>query len=264
MMLPDQTPKLPKWPFLVADAALLAAAWLIAVDAAQPLPVEAVAGIVVCVVCAAIAGAIPFLTDYARRQDEALDTRQRSLEALARHATAAAEQISIAAIGLRETADSAQKSLGQAGQLPLSLQDRLAEFAAAAARSRAEDHRALEADLAALRTALSEQLTSAFAKASADRFSFAKVAAELSAVAKIVRTSAEPARPAAPPAVKAEPVPEALPPSVEPPKADLSAEVPPSGTTEETPAVAWPCTVAMARINARGPAPKPMRQPVMA
>ncbi len=58
MILPDQTPKLPKWPFLAGDAALLAAAWLIAENAAQPLRPHAIIAIVACVICAGIAGAI--------------------------------------------------------------------------------------------------------------------------------------------------------------------------------------------------------------
>ena len=59
MPLPDQTPRLPKWPFLISDAALLAAAWLIADQAAHPLSTEAVIAIVVCVTSPLVIGVIP-------------------------------------------------------------------------------------------------------------------------------------------------------------------------------------------------------------
>src|SRR6185312_11593691 len=117
MPLPDQTPKLPKSPFLIADAALLAAAWMISDQARHPLAGDALLAVVACVGGAGILGAIPFLTDYARKQDEALDERQRGLEALSRTVATAAEQISIAAHGIQEIAELAQKNLSAAEAL---------------------------------------------------------------------------------------------------------------------------------------------------
>jgi hypothetical protein len=135
MALPDQTPKLPKWPFLLGDAALLAAAWFIVDLAPRPLDHESVAAIAACAAVAAILGAIPFLSDYARRQDEALDERQRLLEALGHTVETAAEQIGIVATGFQEIAAMAQKNLRQAEQLSErfkeeipELQTRLGEF----------------------------------------------------------------------------------------------------------------------------------------
>jgi hypothetical protein len=179
MILPDQTPKLPKWPFLVGDAALLGAAWLIASDASQPLAPESAMAIAACVICAAIAGAIPFLTDYARRQDEALDNRQRSLEALARTSAAAAEQISIAAAGLRETTESAERSLGQARELPEALRKEIAEFGAQLARSRAEERKAFDKEVGALRTSLAGQIEAATGKLDRAAAELEKAMAEL-------------------------------------------------------------------------------------
>ncbi|HEX3728306.1 MAG TPA: hypothetical protein VHV47_00770 [Opitutaceae bacterium] len=117
MPLPDQTPKLPKLPFLVADAALLAAAWMISDQARHPLSSESLLAVVACVGGAGVLGAIPFLTDYARKQDEALDERQRGLEALSRTVATSAEQISIAARGIQEIAELAQKNLSAAEAL---------------------------------------------------------------------------------------------------------------------------------------------------
>ena len=82
MNLPSDTPKLPKWIFLLGDVAHLATAYLIAENAAHPTQGVALISIVACVIVAGVLGAIPFVSDYARRQDEALDNRQRSLQAL--------------------------------------------------------------------------------------------------------------------------------------------------------------------------------------
>jgi len=132
MPLPDQTPRLPKWPFLIGDAALLLTAWFIGNNTTGHLTSNEVIGVVSCVAIAAVVGAIPFISDYARKQDEALDERQRSLESLARTITSSAEQISIAANGFNEISDLAQKNLKQAEQLPLKLQEKIAEFQARA------------------------------------------------------------------------------------------------------------------------------------
>ncbi|MBW7895204.1 MAG: hypothetical protein H3C27_08830, partial [Opitutaceae bacterium] len=124
-ILPSDTPRLPKWPFLVGDAALLGIAVLIALRSPQPFPATVILTIAGCVALAALLGTIPFLSDYAARQDEALNERQRNLEALTRTLGDAAEQISIAANGLHELNDLAQKQLHQAQQLPKQLSAQL-------------------------------------------------------------------------------------------------------------------------------------------
>ena len=171
MPLPDQTPRLPKWPFLIGDAALLGAAWLIGTHSNTPLPSEAVFAIAGCCVCAVITGAIPFLADYARKQDVALDERQRSLESLARTASTAAEQISIAAAGFNEIAELVQKNIRHAEQLPQKLHEKIAEFQARLALTTDEEKEELERELASLRSSESEKLESIadkVARASAD------------------------------------------------------------------------------------------------
>ncbi len=175
MPLPDQTPRLPKWPFLIGDAALLGAAWLIADRSGQPLQADAAYAIAGCGVCAIIAGAIPFLSDYARRQDEALDERQRSLEALARTVSAAAEQISIAAGGFNEIAEIAQKNIRHAEQLPQKLHEKIAEFQARLALATDEEKEELEREVAALRSSESERLESIADKVARAAADWAKV-----------------------------------------------------------------------------------------
>lgn len=160
MTLPDPPPRLPKWPFLAGDAALLAAAWIVSERAAHPMGIDAIFAITFCVLGAAVLGAIPFLVEYARRQDEALDERQRSLEALARTAAEAADQISIAAKGFHEIADLAHKNLKQAEQLPHKLQEKIAEFHSKFSNALQDEKDELEKELAALRSSESERLES--------------------------------------------------------------------------------------------------------
>ena len=127
-MLPAETPKLPKWPFLLGDAILLGTAWLITDQVRNPFTGQSLIWIVTCVVAAAILGAIPFLTDYARKQDEALDERQRGLDAISRTVGASSEQIGIAVNGLNEPTQLTQRNLEAAGQLGPGLEQKVAEI----------------------------------------------------------------------------------------------------------------------------------------
>jgi hypothetical protein len=154
MSLPDQTPKLPKLPFLIGDGALLAAAWYVAAQARHPLPLEQTLAIVGCVLGGGLIGVIPFLTDYARRQDEALDDRQRGLEALARTVASSAEQISIAAQGLQEITVLAQKNLQDAGQL----QEKMAGIPPRAEAGRGAEKQKADKELAAALAAKTDRL----------------------------------------------------------------------------------------------------------
>jgi len=157
-MLPSDTPRLPKWPFLVGDAALLGSAALIASRSLDPWSGAPLIATVSCVALGTVLGAIPFLTDYARKQDIALDDRQRALEELARTVATAAEQIGIAAQGLHTITELAQKNLKQAELLPHKLQDKVAELQQQLTVANDEEKEELERDLAALRSSESERL----------------------------------------------------------------------------------------------------------
>jgi hypothetical protein len=152
-MLPAETPKLSKWPFLLGDALLLGTAWLIADQARNPFSGQPLIWIVVCVVAAAVLGAVPFLADYARKQDEALDERQRGLEAISRTVAASAEQISIAANGLHELTELAQRNLKAAGQLGPGLEEKVAALKAELTATRDDERAALRKEIAALKAA---------------------------------------------------------------------------------------------------------------
>ena len=84
MSLSDSPPPLPKLPFILSDVALLVVAWFLARHQSDgPLTPPIAIAVTACVILGAVLAIIPFLVDYARRQDDALDERQRSLEALA-------------------------------------------------------------------------------------------------------------------------------------------------------------------------------------
>src|SRR6185295_11083360 len=122
------TPQLPRWIFFVSYAVLLFTAWIIGQQSARPLSSTAVFAIVACVIGGAIIATIPIVAHYERKKNEALDDRQRALEVLAHTIAASAEQIGIAAQGLHEIAELAQKNLRLAEQLPARLQEKITEF----------------------------------------------------------------------------------------------------------------------------------------
>ncbi len=248
--LPSSPPQLPKWPFLLADAAFLAAAGFIAAQAERPLGAPAALAIAGCVAGAAAALFIPFLVEYSRRQDEALDERQRSLEALAQTVSNAAEQIGIAASGLHEIAELAQKNLKHAEHLPQRLQERVAELEASFSSARDDDREELERELSVLRGSESERLESTAEKiaraatdwAKAEAAAVRHVAAAKSLLAEIDQRLAAVA---APPIV-------ALPPVVPPaPRAESNSR---SGHSEP---VAMPAP-------AQTPVPLPVQTPAVA
>ena len=252
-MLPADTPKLPKWPFLVGDAALLGLAWLIGDQSRNPFAGTPLISIVVCVLCGAILGAIPFLTDYARKQDEALDERQRALEALSRTVAASAEQISIAANGLHEIADLAQRNLKAADQLPARLQEKIsaikiqAEPPREARETRDHEKEELKKEVARLRTADGERLQAATDK-------LVKATAEL---ARLAAARPEPVRHSE----AARPIPSETPSPVPAPVAEMTATSAPTAITPDaTPAAESPLSTA-SETPPPPPPPKRARKP---
>lgn len=158
MSLPDQTSKLPKLPFLIGDVVLLATAWFIANRGPGPLTADAIAAIFGCVAVGAVLLAVPFISEYARKQEELLDERQRGLDALSQTINTAAEQISIAANGLHQITEITHKNLKHAEQLPQRLQEKISEFNAQVENAREDEREELEKEIAELRASESERL----------------------------------------------------------------------------------------------------------
>ena len=143
MNFPSDTPRLPKWIFLVGYAALLATAWLIFDSSAHPLAGAALWAVVALVVIACVIGVIPFVTDYADKQEEALDNRQRALQALSVTVAAAAEQVSIATTGLNGIAEAAQENFSKSERLAHGIQEKIAELDARLALAAKRDGEAV-------------------------------------------------------------------------------------------------------------------------
>lgn len=173
----DSNPKLPLWIFLVTDAVLVTAAFLIRTEAKHPLSNEAIFAIVGCLVAGAIVALVPIIAHYERAKNEALDERQRALESLARTLTAAAEQISIAASGFHEIADISQKNLRQAEQLPHKLQEKVAEFQAQLKDANDTEKEELEKEVAELRASESDKLEATASKVAKAVAEFTKLEA---------------------------------------------------------------------------------------
>lgn len=158
-ILPSDTPRLPKWPFLVGDAALLGIAVTIALRSPSPYTGSVILAITGCVAFAAILGVLPFLADYAGNQDEALDERQRSLEALTRTVSNSAEQISIAANAFHELSELTKEQLKQAKALPEQSRPDLEQTNRDREEALIAETKALQKELKVLRAAETEKLT---------------------------------------------------------------------------------------------------------
>jgi hypothetical protein len=142
MNLPSDTPRLPKWIFFLAWACLLALAWFIHDSSAHPWAGGALLAIVACVALAAVLVALPFVADYARSQDEALDNRQRALQTLAATVASSSEQISIATAGLQKLTGIAEENAAKAERLAQQIQERIGELRASVAASKRDDSEA--------------------------------------------------------------------------------------------------------------------------
>ena len=176
-------PRLPAWIFIATDLALIAAAAVIALNSPSPLPPGTVFAIVALVALGALAGLVPLVAAYERQKNEALDDRQRALEALARTVSESAEQISIAAAGLNGIAVGAQRSSRQAEHLPQLLQEKVAEFQLRLGAAQTAERQELERELTRLRAGHHEKL-----EAAAERL--VQAAAEWTKLAPAIRQQA--------------------------------------------------------------------------
>jgi hypothetical protein len=158
MMPSSPTPKLPLWIFIVTDVALLLAGLLIAAKSPAPLSPTSIFAVVACVVAGAIVLFVPLVSRIEREKNEALDDRQRALEALAATIATSADQISIAAQGQHTIAELARKNLALAEQLPAKFQDKITEFETLLNTAQADEREELKKELARLRASESDRL----------------------------------------------------------------------------------------------------------
>lgn len=150
MNYPEEAPKLPKFPFIAGDLVLIATAVLIALRSTTPLGPGALLAITICVVFGAALLVIPFLANYARRQDAELTERQHQIAALARTTAESAEQLGIATAGLHGIAESSKQNLDIIGKLPARLQERIDSLTQQLAGSAIASQASIKEELAQL------------------------------------------------------------------------------------------------------------------
>jgi hypothetical protein len=177
MQLSPETPKPPKLPFIIADAVLLVAAWIIFRASSTPLAAGPLVAITTCVALAAVCGFLPFLLEYTRARDEELAERQRALEALARTTAETAEQIGIAVAGLNTITGELKRNLQAAEHLTRQLQEKITALDASRAAAASAEADALRAELTALRAADTAKLEAAAEKISRAAAELAKAEA---------------------------------------------------------------------------------------
>ena len=229
MNLPSDTPRLPKWIFLTLAAALLVTAWFVWTSASHPALGLPLISVLICVTAAAVLGVIPFLADYAHSQDEALDNRQRSLQALSVTVAAAAEQISIAATGLQGIAEAAQENLGKAEKTSEQIREKMVELTAVLAAAKKDD-----GESAARLEAVAKKI--------------AKSVGELEAAAA---RAAQPAHPQIPAYI----------PELPPVPPSRIVEIRPAVLASEAPFVSKPVAAVPAPAAEDAPAPAPAAEP---
>jgi len=160
MSLSDEPAPLSPWPFLIADAVALGTAFVIGSQAHAPYSPAVVISIGGLVAVGASATVLPFILNHARKQDLLLAERQREIAALAQTVRECAEQLSIAAGSLHGIADSAAKSVKQAEQLPIKLQEKIHEFKEQLHEVSATENEALSQEVNTLRSAETERIES--------------------------------------------------------------------------------------------------------
>ncbi len=163
----EEASKLPKFPFIAGDLVLIATAGTIAWRSATPLSPGALIAITACVVIGAALAVVPYLANYARRQDAELTERQHQIAALARTTADSAEQLSIATSGLHGIAESSKHSLDVISKLPDQLQGRIDDLTQQLAGSAIASQVAIKEDLDHLQAA-AEKISRALAQLDAD------------------------------------------------------------------------------------------------
>ncbi|MSU45843.1 MAG: hypothetical protein EXS42_01625 [Lacunisphaera sp.] len=154
----EPAPRLSKTIFLLIDAGLLLAAFIIAYFAKNPYAPLPFITAVLFVGAAGVVGLVPFLIDYAADSTEyVLQERERVNEQVQRLHTAG-ESLVRAAAQIKAVEEAVHKTAHAAENLPYRMQEKLAEFNAALAEKEENDHEALEQELAELRAANSDKL----------------------------------------------------------------------------------------------------------
>lgn len=167
----EPAPRLPKLPFFLGDAVLLATAGLVAFLSPRPLDSVTIAIIAVLVVLGAALFITPFLAGYAADLAESTERERERISEQGARLHAAGESLARAAAQIKAVEEAVHKAAREAETLPYRMQEKLAEFNEALATKEESDREALENELEELRAANSDQLKAVaekIAKAAAD------------------------------------------------------------------------------------------------
>lgn len=246
-MRPKGSARLPKWPFLLADGALLAvAAVIVLLDDVQISETAII--IFSCVFLGSAAGFLPFLLDFTAARHEDLIEAREQLEELAQKLSESADYIGTVSGQLQATHDATIKAVHLAESLPYKLQEKVGEIAQSIQQGQDEEKETMAAELEELRENESRHLETAIDKARAS----------LDAAVKRVE-AAEKALAAATTALQAHlataPAPAAKAPVSEPPAKESP---PPAPKKKESPT---PATEPVAKVEEPPPAaPEPKEE----
>ncbi len=127
MNIPD-SPRTPKWPFLIGDGILFATACIVGATAPTPISTGALSVVFGCLALGAIIGAAPFVLDFASRQRETERDFQRRLEEQNRQLQLTAEALASTAGQIKSAHEAAGRAVHVAEALPYRLQEKIAEF----------------------------------------------------------------------------------------------------------------------------------------
>ncbi len=180
----EEVPPINPWPFILGDAALLSTAFFIGWKTPAPHSPVILLLVALCVIAGCVLAAIPFILNYTRRQDLALDERQRAIAAIAHSTGNSAEQLSIALTGLHTLTESLNKALKHADHLPAKIQERIHEFQDQLNTATLTENEALAQEVETLRSAETERLESALT-------ALQKTATQLTALEKQTREHLE-------------------------------------------------------------------------
>jgi hypothetical protein len=186
----DPAPRVSKTVFLLIDAGLLVAAFIIAYlvkDPFAPLPFVL---IVLCIALAAVIGLVPFLLDYAADSAEYVQAERLKVSDYVQRLNTASESLARAAAQIKAVEEAVHKTAHAAENLPYRMQEKLAEFNQQLATTEDEEKERLTEELATLRLGESERL-----QAIADKIH--KATGELAALEAATRKSLAAAQDAA-------------------------------------------------------------------
>lgn len=167
----EPAPRLPKLPFFVADAVILAAAAALATFSSHPLDTTIVVLIAVLVMIGAALIIAPFIAAYIADTAEAVQRERERVNDQVARLHAATESLARAAAQIKAVEEAVHKAARDAETLPYRMQEKLAEFNEALAAKEESDREALETELEELRATQSDQLkhtAEKIAKAAAD------------------------------------------------------------------------------------------------